>query len=257
MKQRLFSAIAIRAFLPTPGLPVMLSLHGLSLLQMTIVVLLQFQARIARVKFSPLGTTMVKYSAVDIYGNSSFCQFEVIVKNETPPVFTGCPATLFAKANESGQAIVDWIKPTAASPCSEVSLTVSHNPGSMFEIGTTDVEYQAIDDVGNVSKCTFRVNVTAEALEIGIPQVITPDGDGINDTWQLSNIEKFKDNKIVIVDRWGSVIYRASGYNNESIVWLGANAGGGIAPTGTYFYTLSVDTGTNRIEKRGFIELIR
>lgn len=205
----------------------------------------------------PIGITEVEYSATDNFGNKSVCQFKVIVKNEIIPVITGCRGDILVKANQSGYVAVDWIKPAAISPCSAVSFNSSHNPGDVFGIGTTEVEYKAIDEVGNFSKCTFRVIVSPQDLEIDVPQIITPDGDGINDSWTLLNIEKFKENKIVILDRWGSVIYHALGYNNESIVWSGASTNGKMVPTGTYFYTISVNSGAERIEKRGFIELIR
>jgi gliding motility-associated-like protein len=87
--------------------------------------------------------------------------------------------------------------------------------------------------------------------------VVTPDGDGINDEWIVSNIEKFSSNNVVIVDRWGSVIYRASGYNNNTVVWKGVNSSGALVPTGTYFYVIKVDFSDKQVERSGFIELIR
>jgi gliding motility-associated-like protein len=99
--------------------------------------------------------------------------------------------------------------------------------------------------------------VTYDEIELDISKVVTPDGNGVNDAWIVKNIEKFSDNKIVIVDRWGSVIYAASGYNNENTVWKGLSRNGGTVPTGTYFYTISVRYGSKVFEKSGFIELIR
>jgi hypothetical protein len=69
--------------------------------------------------------------------------------------------------------------------------------------------------------------------------------------------EKFKNNEVTVVDRWGSVIYSATGYNNEDVVWSGRGTGGATVPTGTYFYFISVRFGPNKLEKKGFIELIR
>ncbi len=119
------------------------------------------------------------------------------------------------------------------------------------------VEYQAEDPSGNISRCKFNVVVTRPAIELDISKVITPDDNGINDEWIVKNIEKFKDNKIVIVYRWGSVIYSATGYNNESVVWKGNNQRGDRVPTGTYFFTISARFGPDLFEKSGSIELIR
>jgi gliding motility-associated-like protein len=205
----------------------------------------------------PNGKTEVKYTATDIHGNASICVFTVFVKNENLPVISNCPGAIEAKGNEQGMASVDWIEPTAVAFCGGITLSSSHKPGDLFAVGTTNVEYKATDDTGNSSYCSFPIIVSQTEIEIGIAEIVTPDGDGINDEWTLLNIEKFKDNKVVIVDRWGSVIFTCSGYNNESQTWRGTSSGGAQVPTGTYFYTLSVRFGRSKIEKSGFIELIR
>jgi gliding motility-associated-like protein len=203
------------------------------------------------------GITEVEYKATDTYGNVSFCRFNVIVKNEELPVISGCPGDILARAGESGEVSVTWQAPTATAQCGSVSLTSSHIPGALFAVGTTPVEYKAIDDSGNTTLCTFNVIVSFEELTFDIVKVVTPDGDGINDEWIVSNIEKFSSNNVVIVDRWGSVIYRASGYNNNTVVWKGVNSSGALVPTGTYFYVIKVDFSDKQVERSGFIELIR
>ena len=203
------------------------------------------------------GTTVVKYTAKDSEGNTSICQFNVIVKNENSPLFSNCSKDITAKGNEVGLAAMDWVAPTVSAKCGDVTLTSSHEPGDVFPIGITSVEYKATDNTGDISYCKFNIIVSKQEIEIGIGKIVTPDGNGHNDEWIVSNIEKFKDNKVVIVDRWGSVIYAATGYNNESIVWKGVNQNGVTVPTGTYFYSLSVRYGPSMLEKSGFIELIR
>jgi gliding motility-associated-like protein len=145
----------------------------------------------------------------------------------------------------------------ASSICGEITLTGSHNSGDIFSIGSTTVEYRATDISGNLSSCRFNVIVDKQEIDIGISQVVTPDGNGVNDEWTLTNIEKFSNNEIVIVDRWGSVIYTASGYNNGNIVWKGISQNGATVPTGTYFYRLTVRYGQDLMERTGFVELIR
>ena len=207
----------------------------------------------------PAGTTPVKYLATDARGNQSVCEFTVTVKVVDIPVFSYCPENIQTKSNENGEAIVDWALPTATTACSAVPLTLtsSHQPGNAFPIGTTTVKYKAEDPFGNAGYCQFEVQVIQTEIELDISRVVTPDGNTQNDEWIVNNIEKFKDNKVVIVDRWGSVIYTASGYNNESVVWNGSNRQGSLVPTGTYFYTISVRYGPSMFEKTGFVELIR
>ena len=203
------------------------------------------------------GITEVEYKATDSYGNISHCRFNVVVKDEEPPVISGCPADILVRAGEAGEVSVSWDPPTATAGCGSVTLTSSHEPGSLFAVGETLVEYKVIDESGNTTLCTFNVIVTFEDLTFEVVKVVTPDGDGINDEWILPNIEKFTNNNVVIVDRWGSVIYRASGYNNNTVVWKGVNSSGALVPTGTYFYVIKVDFSDKQVERSGFIELIR
>lgn len=205
----------------------------------------------------PTGITQVIYTATDDAGNSATCSFDVIVSDESDPVISGCPDDIIAKVDESGQVRVDWTIPTAEVFCGDVVLQGSHEPGDYFSLGTTEVEYTATDDAGNSTSCKFKVILSYEEIEFDIPKVITPDGNGVNDEWLLKNIEKFKHNKVVIVDRWGSTIFSTSGYNNENVVWKGTNRNGMQLPSGTYFYTISVRFASQVVEKRGFIELIR
>lgn len=205
----------------------------------------------------PVGNTVIKYTATDAAGNTAFCQFSIIVRNETPPQLTNCPEDISVLGNEDGEAVVEWNAPSASSNCGSVTLSSSHNSADVFGIGVTEVQYRAEDDIGNSSFCRFSVEVVKQEIEIDISKVVTPDGNGVNDEWIVTNIEKFANNKVVIVDRWGSVIYTATGYDNGNVVWRGLNRDGAAVPTGTYFYTILVRYGEDSFEKSGFIELIQ
>src|SRR4030095_8971173 len=113
-----------------------------------------------------------------------------------------------------------------------------------------------IDDGGNAAYCYFNVTVSQMEIDINVGKVVTPDGNGINDRWILTNIEKFPNNKVEVVDRWGGLIFTGTKYNNENVVWRGTNRGGEPVPTGTYFYSIFVSYGSATIEKTGFIELV-
>jgi gliding motility-associated-like protein len=180
-----------------------------------------------------------------------------MVKNTTIPVFQDCPDDIQVIADENGSVAVQWPAPSANSVCGEVIMTSSRNSGDLFSIGSTVVEYVAKDISANAAYCRFNVLVVKQQIDIGITKVVTPDGNGINDEWLLTDIEKFANNEIVIVDRWGSVIFSATGYNNTSVVWRGTNQNGASIPTGTYFYKLTVRYGEDSFEKTGFVELIR
>jgi len=64
------------------------------------------------------------------------------------------------------------------------------------------------------------------------PNIITPNGDGINEFLEFKNLLYFKNNKIWIFNRWGTLLYQSDDYKNN---WTGA-----AYTDGTYYYTLEV-----------------
>ena len=89
-------------------------------------------------------------------------------------------------------------------------------------------------------------------LPVVIADVMTPNGDGDNDIWWVTNIELYANNEVIIYNRWGSEVYRASGYSND---WDGTFNGKPL-PIGAYYYTLEFndEEGTNY---QGVINLMR
>jgi len=69
---------------------------------------------------------------------------------------------------------------------------------------------------------------------------ISPNGDGSNDVWKVRGIEKYPDNTVVILNRWGDKIREFANYNNTTRCWDGKNEKGEYVPDGTYFYIVDV-----------------
>lgn len=74
--------------------------------------------------------------------------------------------------------------------------------------------------------------------EQGPVNFITPNDDGINDCFDLSDLNPNQDCYISIINRWGSEVYFEDNYDN---CWNGINRGGEPLPDGTYYYILSRD----------------
>ena len=205
----------------------------------------------------PIGNTVVIYTAVDATGNSSTCSFNVVITDEDGPVFSNCPADMEVLVASEGAIEADWSSPVASVACGTVNVSATHQPGQRFPVGTTEVVYTATDEKGRTAECRFRVTVSYVEIEFDIPDLVTPNGDGRNDFWNLDKIERFVDNEVTIVDRWGGVVFQGKGYNNSNVVWGGQNKAGGSVPTGTYFYTITVRLGDVIIKRSGFLELVR
>ncbi len=86
-----------------------------------------------------------------------------------------------------------------------------------------------------------------------IATMFTPNGDGENDYFELGNLnEMHPDSKVIIINRWGSVVYESTGY---AIPWDGRYNGEDV-PIGTYFYEVS--SPSNAFETfAGSISIIR
>jgi len=79
-----------------------------------------------------------------------------------------------------------------------------------------------------------------------IHNVITPNGDGVNDEWIIDGIENFPDNTVLIFNRWGDKIKSIDHYNNTTQVWKGDNNKGEPVPDGTYYYIVTIKDGGSR-----------
>jgi gliding motility-associated-like protein len=81
--------------------------------------------------------------------------------------------------------------------------------------------------------------------------MITPNGDGVNDTWVVRNIDQFPNNRLDIYNRHGKLVYTKLGYDNS---WDGKYSGNALVED-TYYYILTINSGERKL--RGFISVVR
>lgn len=87
---------------------------------------------------------------------------------------------------------------------------------------------------------------------IRIPNIITPNGDDENETWNLIDIPDLFLYDIVITDRQGRRVYEAKDYQND---WNATDQNGNKLPNGVYFYYMK-NSKTQKVY-RGYIQVIR
>ncbi|WP_221409502.1 tandem-95 repeat protein [Marinoscillum furvescens] len=87
----------------------------------------------------------------------------------------------------------------------------------------------------------------------------SPNGDGINDLWELAGIEDYPNNKVQIYNRWGTLVKEFTNYNNTSNAWAGLNRFSKEVPDGTYFYIVTIQGENNPagIQLNGYIIVSR
>ena len=84
-------------------------------------------------------------------------------------------------------------------------------------------------------------------------QLVTPDGNGANDTWFLGYSDKYPNVKVLIYSRWGRLVYESGiPYKDD---WGGQVSQGSsdLLPIGTYYYV--IDKGNGDALEKGFLEL--
>ncbi|MBO9640024.1 MAG: gliding motility-associated C-terminal domain-containing protein, partial [Siphonobacter aquaeclarae] len=74
---------------------------------------------------------------------------------------------------------------------------------------------------------------------ITIPNGITPNGDGTNDTWELPGIEHYPNAEVRIFNRWGSELFYSKGYSRP----FDGNRNGSRLPAATYYYVIQPNNG--------------
>ena len=128
--------------------------------------------------------------------------------------------------------IITWTWNFGDSTHSELA-----NPVHVFQyVGTNTVWLIFNTYFGCVDSVSHVVNI--EEAEITVPNVFTPNGDGINDVFEIEingSSEKFINDfyissSLVIMDRWGRQMYESNNYQNE---WKGEGC-----PDGVYFFIL-------------------
>jgi HYR domain/WD40-like Beta Propeller Repeat len=107
-----------------------------------------------------IGTTTVNCSATDAANNTANGSFTVKVQDTTGPNITNVPSDITTDATSSAGATVNFTKPTATDAV-DGDRTVSCSPasGSLFPIGTTQVNCSAADVAGNQASGSFQVKV--------------------------------------------------------------------------------------------------
>ena len=90
-------------------------------------------------------------------------------------------------------------------------------------------------DVCNQSH-TAVIEISFHDCSVSIPNTFTPNGDGLNDTWNLAGMEKYPNAHISIYNRWGNLV--AEYYNGYQSPWDGSKAGKPL-PTATYYFVIN------------------
>ncbi len=157
----------------------------------------------------------------------------VIASNEDFGIIRGESATL---------SIIDGEPPYLWSTTETTSDIV------VSPLITTNYIAYALDTVtGCIGNDTVRVFV-------GMNEGFSPNGDGFNDTWEISYLNQYESSKIEIFNRWGASLWSSSYPSIEN--WDGKYNGSDL-PVGTYYYIITFDSSLNKEPLTGPVTIVR
>ena len=110
---------------------------------------------------------------------------------------------------------------TTTSPVGKYPITIS---GAI----ATDYSFTYIPGVLTIDPALF------------IPNTFTPNGDGINDTWEIKYLENFQKCTVNVFNRYGQKVFSSVGYPKA---WDGKYNGSNL-PSGAYYYIIDLKNGT-------------
>ncbi|HEY0740234.1 MAG TPA: gliding motility-associated C-terminal domain-containing protein [Chryseosolibacter sp.] len=122
----------------------------------------------------------------------------------------------------------------------------------------TGVDRVTIEVCDLAGACVQQVIDIEVAGAVVVYNGVTPDGDGKNDFLLLKYVdvvESASENRVLIFNRWGDVVFEIDNYNNTDRVFTGQHKNGGNLPSGTYYYRVEFSGGLK--SKTGFLTIKR
>ncbi len=127
--------------------------------------------------------------------------------------------------------------------CAEDDCSATYSEGVItFEPETSKTYFISLVDDNGIRSNVDTVSVTVidcTSLELEIPTAFTPNGDQVNDVWEIANIQFSEAALVSVYNRYGERVFYAQGYDTP---WDGTYENK-LLPAGTYYYVISTGGG--------------
>jgi gliding motility-associated-like protein len=206
------------------------------------------------------GYTTVVFQAIDNAGLTDTCSFNVLVNN--PPVAVNDTivfediwenATLIVMENDTdpdGDEIT-----VISADAQQGSIQIQSSGAIIYTIdpavfcGYDTLTYVIQDSFLAVDTAIMVIHVECE-FQVSVPEVFTPNGDGVNDVFEILGIEDYPDHELKIFNKRGHKVFENSG---GLVSWDGRSTsvldlGNGLLPEDTYYYVLDLGDGSDLIK---------
>ncbi|MCG8477376.1 MAG: HYR domain-containing protein [Cytophagales bacterium] len=198
----------------------------------------------------PIGTTVVNWTVEDSKGRRGYCRMEVRVPpaitislNPVDSIFQGSSVQLEPRV--TGANRFRW------APAAGLNDPNIENPIASPAQTTQYVFFAWRDGFANCTQEAMVKVVVIEELEI--PDVFTPNGDGINDFFEVKGVNVYPEARMRIYNELGDILFESNaGYTN---LWDGTNRGKKLVSK-SYYWVLELNDDRNT-NLTGIITIIR
>lgn len=138
-----------------------------------------------------------------------------------------------------------WTPPTGLSATNVLQPVASPTTTTTYTLKVT-----------SASGCTASDNVTVNVIPycVKVMEAFTPNGDGINDLWLVTNGNCLKSAKAEVFNRYGNKVFESQDYKNN---WNGTYNGKPL-PDGTYYYVITYQLINGKlVYLRGNVTILR
>jgi gliding motility-associated-like protein len=162
------------------------------------------------------------------------------------------PSGFFVQNEETELAIVRWNGTKWVNEHGVLSDDISGEAYSNLLTGT-------VSGYGIFTMALVKKTDNREKDDLIVYNAVSPNDDGINDTFHIEGIDQYPDNTVEIYNRWGVKVFDAVSYNESDNMFKGYSDGrvtvkrGDKLPTGTYFYILKYNKKGKGQQKAGYL----
>jgi gliding motility-associated-like protein len=223
------------------------------------------------VRYTPnemfVGTDTFVYRITDIHGENdmatvtiSVIEHPIVALDDYVEVEKNSSILIDVLANDQGIEDLDVSISIVIFPINGYELvnadnTITYTPYIDY-VGLDSLTYEVCALPDNCSQAVVRIQVKdVKPDKLIIPEGFSPDGDGINEYFEIIGLEYFGRVTIKVYNRWGNLVYINNNYKND---WDGkANASmsiGKTLPTGTYYYIIEIVDTKERFNGNVFLK---
>ena len=165
--------------------------------------------------------------------------------------------------NDAGSVVLD-VHASSGLPVTlqlddEQVATLDGSKLTVLRLGTVHITATQAGDANHEPAEPITVSVRVvdptSSFPVRVHPAVSRNADGINEFLMIEGIRDYPENRVTLFNRNGTVVWEASGYDNDGVAFRGIGTGQKPLPAGTYFYIVEVKEGSNWTYEKGYFIL--